>query len=113
MAQTLDLVVFDTAPPLRATLSNDDGVQDLTGATVVMRLKPNNGTTVLEIPMDIDADPTTGVVTHDWAAIETGTVLSYKAEFIVTYANNTIEAFPNEKSDVPSIKFRQRETAPV
>lgn len=110
-AQTIHLVVNDTAPPLRATLSNADGVQDLTGATVVMRLKPSDGSTVLEIPMDLAADPTTGVVTHDWDPSETDAVLSYKVEFVVTFADLTVETFPNEANDVPSISIRARKTA--
>jgi hypothetical protein len=111
-ASHIHLVVGDTAPPLSATLSNADGVQDLTGVTsVIMRLKPSTGGTVLEIEMDVDADPTTGIVTHDWQTAETNAVLKYTVEFVVTFADGTIETFPNEANAVPSINIRERKTA--
>lgn len=111
-ASKIDLVVDDTAPPLTATLANATGPQDLTGATVVARLKSNIvGDPVLEIPMDLDADPTTGKVSHVWQTAETNRVLKYTVEFVVTFADATIETFPNEAGDVPSIVIRQRKTA--
>jgi hypothetical protein len=112
-AQQIHFVIFDTAPPLRATLSNANGVQDLTGVTsVIGRFKPNvSPGTTLEIPMDVDADPTTGVVTHEWQTAETNAVLKYTVEFVVTFANGTIETFPNEANAVPSINIRERKTA--
>jgi hypothetical protein len=110
-ASQIHVVVGDTAPPLRATLSNADGPQDLTGATVVLRLKPNTGGPVLEVDMDIDADPTTGVVTHTWDPSETAAALRYTAEFVVTFADETVQTFPNESSQAPTISIRARRTA--
>lgn len=111
MSQTIHLVVGDTAPPLRVTLANADGPQDLTAATVVMRLKRSDSGTVTEIEMDLDADPTTGVVTHEWEPAETEDVISYKVEFIVTFADGTVETFPNLSADVPTIQLRALKTA--
>jgi hypothetical protein len=111
-AQQIHFVIFDTAPPLRATLANADGPQDLTATqSVIMRLKPNTGDPVLEIAMDVDADPTTGVVTHAWQTAETNAVLKYTVEFVVTFADGTIETFPVLPNDVPSIAIRERKTA--
>jgi len=110
-AQTIHLVVGDTAPPLEATLSNADGPQDLTGASVVMRLKPNvaNAET-LEIDMDIDDDPTTGKISHAWEESETAEAVTYKAEFVVTFADDTVATFPLQGNDVPTIAIRARKT---
>jgi hypothetical protein len=111
-AQQIQLVIDDTAPPLVATLTNAAGAQDLTGATVVARLKSSiAGDAVLEIPMDLDADPTTGRVSHAWEVSETNRVLKYTVEFVVTFADGSVETFPNESNQVPSIVFRERKTA--
>lgn len=109
-ASQIHLVVGDTAPPLRATLSNAAGAQDLTGASVVARLKRSTDGDVLEVTMDLDDDPTTGIVTHDWDPSETNEVLKYTVEFVVTFADGTVETFPNESSDVPTINIRQLKT---
>lgn len=109
-ASPIHLMVGDTAPPLRVTLSNADGPQDLTGASVVMRLKPNTGDPVLEVDMDIDGDPTTGVVTHSWEPSETAVALRYTAEFVVTFADDTVQTFPNDPSQAPTISIRARRT---
>jgi ketosteroid isomerase-like protein len=110
-ASQIHLVVGDTAPPLSATLANAAGPQDLTGATVVARLKRSTDGEVVQVTMDIDADPTTGVVTHDWDPTETDEVLKYTVEFVATFANGKVETFPNESSDVPTIAIRARKTA--
>jgi hypothetical protein len=116
-ASQIHLVVGDTAPPLRATLANADGPQDLTGViSVIARLKPNvSPGTVLEITMDVDPDQTEGgnrgVVTHEWDPSETDAVLKYTVEFVVTFADGGVETFPNEVKDVPSINIRERKTA--
>jgi hypothetical protein len=109
-ASQIHLVVGDTAPPLTATLTNARGAQDLTGATVVARLKRSTDGDVVEVTMDIDDDPTTGVVTHEWDPTETAEVLKYTVEFVVTFANDTVETFPNESKDVPTISIRARQT---
>jgi ketosteroid isomerase-like protein len=109
-ASQIHLVVGDTAPPLTATLTNARGPQDLTGATVVARLKRSTDGDVVEVTMDLAADPTTGVVTHDWDPSETDEVLRYTTEFVVTFANGTVETFPNESKDVPTISIRAKQT---
>jgi hypothetical protein len=109
-ASQIHLVVGDTAPPLRATLANADGPQDLTGATVVARLKRSTDGEVVQVTMDIDDDPTSGVVTHDWDPAETDEVLKYTVEFVVTFSGGGVETFPVESGDVPTINIRQRKT---
>jgi hypothetical protein len=111
-ATNIQLVVDDTAPALVATLANANGPQDLTGASVVARLKSSiPGDPILQIAMTIDADPTTGKVSHVWATNETNRVLKYTVEFVVTFAGGGIETFPVLPGDVPSIVIRERKTA--
>lgn len=108
--QTIHLVAGDTAPALRATLANADGPQDLTAAAVVMRLKPSDGSAVLALPVDIESPATAGVVSHVWDPTETDEALSYKVEFVVTFADLTVETFPVLVGDVPTIAIRARKT---
>lgn len=107
--QSITLVVGDTAPPLRATLSNANGPQDLTGATVVARLRRSIDGDLVEVDMDVE-DAEAGIITHTWDASETDEALSYKVEFVVTFADGTIETWPNLASNVPLVVVRQRKT---
>lgn len=112
-AQKIHLVKGDTAPALTARLSNADGYQDLTGATVTMRLKPSTADPVLEITVDVDPDQTAnkGKVSHEWELEETNEALSYIVEFVVIFSDGTQETFPVLANDVPSIVIRELKTA--
>lgn len=111
MAARVYLVVGDTSPDLVATLYNADGPQDLTGASVVMRLKPSNGGAVQTVAMDIDEPETAGVVRHAWDAEETASAVRYAVEFVVTYADTGQQTFPLKPADVPTITIRAAATA--
>jgi len=40
--------------------------------------------------------PLSGLVRYNWQAADTATVGSYQVEFEVTYADATVETFPND-----------------
>lgn len=85
----------DTSPSLQATLKDaaNTGV-DLSGATVVFRMKSVDGTLKVENNMTVvDAD--SGVVRYDWRSGDTDTNGTYLVEFRVTYVDGKIETFPN------------------
>lgn len=84
----------DTSPALLYTLSP---TVDLTGATVVfnMRLRSDGSVKVNRAAAVIVSPATGGVVRYDWDADDTDTAGIYQAEFEVTYADSTVETFPN------------------
>lgn len=84
----------DTSPAIRFALTPD---VDLTGATVVFTMVgPGlSGSTVVdrEAAAIVQANP--GIVQYDWQAGDTSTAGKFFAEFEVTYADNTVETYPN------------------
>ena len=93
----------DTSPSLQATLK--DAAQSpviLSGATVKFHMKSVDGTVKVDQPMTI-TDANGGVVQYDWQAVDTDTVGTYYVEFEVTYADTSIETFPNNGNRVVSV----------
>lgn len=87
----------DTSPSMLATLQDASGnAVDVTAATIRFHLRPISSNTVKvdEAATIVTADE--GIVRYDWQAADTDTIGSYQAEFEVTYADATIETFPND-----------------
>lgn len=86
----------DTSPAIRATLLNGSGsavdVQDST-VRFHMRKIGSSQTVIDEAAVLINA--TGGIVQYNWSDGDTDTVGTYQAEFEVTYADSTVETFPN------------------
>lgn len=86
----------DTAPALDAILARQNGeAVNLTGASVkfMMRLgvaspKVNTSATIV--------NAASGLVRYSFTAANTDTAGVYDAEFEVTYADATVETFPND-----------------
>lgn len=88
----------DTSPSLEATLSDANLVPvDITAATVMLHMKAIGGAVVLDQQMTI-TNSTGGVVQYDWQTGDTSDVGTYYVEFEVTYADGSIETFPNTGS---------------
>jgi len=87
----------DTSPALLATLQDADGIAvNITGAAIRFHMRQIGSTAV-----DVDAAAVIvtaldGLVRYDWQAADTATIGSYQAEIEVTYADGTIETFPND-----------------
>lgn len=93
----------DTSPSLQATLK--DAALDpinLTGATVRLHMKSVDGTIKIDQPMTV-VTPLQGLIQYNWQAGDTNTVGTYYVEFEVTYADASIETFPNNGSKVVSV----------
>jgi len=87
----------DTSPSVLATLQDANGdAVNLTGASIRfhMRVIGSAQTTVDAAATIVTA--VSGIVRYDWIAADTDTVGSYQAEFEVTYADASVETFPND-----------------
>lgn len=92
----------DTKDNIKATLSNESGPVDLTGATVRF-LMSKRGTVKVDRTADIK-DAVNGVV---WIVFEQGDTDEtglYQAEFEVTFSDARIETFPNDSYILIEIK---------
>jgi uncharacterized protein YfaS (alpha-2-macroglobulin family) len=97
MSETFPLKVGDTAPVLQATLSDNSGTAvDLTGAEVQFRLLEPRGKTVKLSASATIHDAPNGVVRYSWGTDDTDEAGRYRAEFEVTYADDSVETFPND-----------------
>jgi 5-hydroxyisourate hydrolase-like protein (transthyretin family) len=87
----------DTSPAMLATLQNASGTAiDLTGASVRFHMRTVNGSASVVSAAATIVTAASGIVRYSWAAGDTATVGTYQAEFQVTYADATIETFPND-----------------
>ena len=85
----------DTKEPIQATLSDQAGPVDLSGATVRFHMKDRRGVVVV----DADAEVVTaasGVVRYQWQAEDTEAAGDFYAEWEVTFASGAVQTFPNE-----------------
>ena len=95
---TFSIKQNDTSPTLNATLKDAyDAVANLAGATVRfhMRRVGSSGTAGVDSAAFVIGDGTTGKVRYNWSAADTASVGTYEGEFEVTFADATIETFPN------------------
>lgn len=93
----------DTSPSLQATLKDAQLVPvNITAATVKLHMKSLDGVVKINETMTI-TDALNGVVQYDWQAGDTDTVGTYYVEFQVTYADASVETFPNNGNLVVSV----------
>ena len=86
----------DTAPSIQATLKDADGIAvSLAGATVSFKMRKQGSATAKVNAAATIVNSAEGIVKYNWIAADTNTVGTYQAEFQVTYANATVETFPN------------------
>lgn len=98
MARTVTVAEGDTAKAIVATLSNADGAQNLTGATVVLNLKdPSTGRSLSAACTLVT--PASGVVSIPGALRSAWLSGEYVPEFVVTYADTSVDVWPCEDDD--------------
>jgi len=85
----------DRAPAIRATLTRDEKVADLTLATGVQFIyqAEAGGTVITRTATIINA--VLGLVEYNWAAEDTATVGIFKMYFSVSWPTATPESFPS------------------
>lgn len=89
---TFNIKAGDTSPSILYTLSP---AVDITGATVVFSLRSEAGVVILNKVAATIVDAENGIVRYDWAA-GIAAPGDYEAEFQVTYADASIETYPND-----------------
>ena len=88
----------DTSPAIAATLQDDAGnAIDLTGASVNFHMIEQDSATVKVDAAATIVSEANGQVKYNWIAADTDTVGVFNAEWEVTYADTTIETFPNNE----------------
>lgn len=94
-------------PPIVATLGDDAGVVDLTAATAVrFRMWAVVGGAVkVGQPGSFVGPRTGGQVSYAWAAADTDTPGDFFADWLVTWADGTTQAFPTDP-DAPNLLVR-------
>lgn len=102
MAKTITLIQPDSAEAIEETLSNADGVQDLTGATVVALLRENTTGALIEVACTV-TDAAAGVVEIPAAARADWPAGEYSVRWKVTYADTTVDVFPT--TDTMTIRW--------
>jgi hypothetical protein len=94
---TFNIKKNDTSPSMLATLQDANGAAiNVTGASVRFHLRAIGSQVVKVDEAATIVTPLEGIVRYDWSASDTDTVGSYQAEFEVTYADASIETFPND-----------------
>jgi len=107
MSSKITLVVGDTAKPIRATLSNADGPQNLTGATVELHLKDPATNAAAIVAACTVVGALTGDVETPGSVRAAWPVGDYQAEYRVAYADGSVDVFPSESSVAVVIRARR------
>ena len=110
MALRYECIEGDTAKPIEADLSDEDGPIVLLGAAIrfLMAPVPESGKTVPVVvgvavavnPNAVLGDPDLGKVRYQWADGDTDVPGVYRGQWEVTFANGTRETFPTGYNEI-------------
>lgn len=94
---TFNVKQNDTSPAMLATLQDAAGAAvSIVGASVRFHMRPIGSSQIKVDAAAVIVTALDGIVRYDWQASDTAVVGSYQAEFEVTYADASIETFPND-----------------
>jgi hypothetical protein len=86
----------DTGPPIEMVCRDaDDAIVDISGSTARFHMKKRGSseTTVDDTATVVDGEA--GLVRYNWQAADTDTAGEYLAEVEITFADDTVQTFPN------------------
>lgn len=87
----------DTSPSLLADLVTPaNEAAQLVGATVLFHMRSSRRSVLPLVAAATVVDPELGRVRYDWQPEDTSTAGDFEAEFEVTYADGSVETFPND-----------------
>lgn len=102
MTQTFKIKRGDTSPAIQIEISPAD--LNVIGATAVFNMKRHGGAVVISrATAVIVTGGDAPILRYNWSATDTDETGLYVAEFEVTYADSTVETFPNGESLAVSI----------
>ncbi len=88
---------FDTYPPMFASLTDSNGIINLSTASAVhMEMKSSTTGTIIPTLICVIASAAGGYVQHNWVASETSMADSWSAEFEILWANGGVQTVPND-----------------
>ena len=86
----------DTSPAIqKICLDSTDTAVNVTGATVRFLMRQVGSNTAKVTGVGAVVDGSAGIVKYQWVDGDTDTAGEFEGEFEVTYADTTIETFPN------------------
>lgn len=94
MSEPIKLNVGITTPSLTDTVTVNGGPQDLTGATVKLRVRPNNSATLKVNSTASITNATGGRVQYDWGVADLDTEGEYRAWWFITLSGGRIFETP-------------------
>lgn len=92
MSRTFTIKRGDTSPALRFAIEPES--TDLTLATCTFQMRPRRGAIAIDSEATVE-NLSPPVLRYNWASGDTDATGVYEAEFRVTYADGTVETFPN------------------
>lgn len=99
MAKTITLIRGDSAEAIEETLSNADGAQDVTGATVTAHLRETTSGALIPDVACALVDAALGLVAIPAAARAAWAAGEYSVRWKVVYADGSIDWFPTNSTN--------------
>lgn len=97
MTQTFIIKRGDTSPSLKWEITYPN--INLDGASVVFNMRGLDGdAAITRAPAEVVPDAPMPTLRYNWLLDDTAEVAKYEAEFEVTYADGSIESFPNDSN---------------
>jgi hypothetical protein len=92
----LTLKTGDTWPAFVATLEENGGPLDLTGAAGVTLRMASDNVSLTDLACTIVGSPVNGVVKYEWQAGDTDTPGTYVVDFLIDFGTGKLQSAPND-----------------